>query len=402
MNILFLTMNNFEDINEHSVYPDLIRCLAKKGNQITVLLPREKKYNEPTKCEKFEHICVVKVLTGNLFDVGMVTKLISRLQICRQYKSALKIYSNGIKYDLILSSTPPTILYPLINNVKRRNGAYSYLMLKDIFPQNAVDLEMIKKDGLIHRFLRRFEKKLYASSDKIGCMSPANVRYLLEQDPWILKEKVTLCPNALELRPYKEADKSEIRRKYDIPENKIVIVYGGGIGKPQGIDFFMDCIKKINHSDKYIFVVMGSGPYAEKLDGLSKEHRDILKVIPWLPIDAFNDIVAASDIGLILLDYRFRIPNFPSRLLAYLQAGIPVLSATDENCDVGIISEENGFGHWCISKKPGDFIALLHRFDNKEKRIEMGKRARDFFEKEYDADKIAESIIATVESEKRV
>lgn len=394
MNILFLTMNNFEDIQEHSVYPDLIRCLAKKGHHVTVLLPREKKSNEPTKCEKAENIFVIKVRTGNLFNVSMFTKLVSRSQICRQYESALKEFCHDEKYDLILSSTPPTVLYSLINKIKQRDRAYSYLMLKDIFPQNAVDLGMIKDGGIMHRFLRLFEKKLYMSSDKIGCMSPANVHYLMEQDSWIAKNKITVCPNALEVRPLKKVNKDEIRKKYDIPADKIVIVYGGGIGIPQGIDFFVDCIKKIGHSDKYIFVVMGSGSYVEKLELLSREYGDILKVIPWLPVDDFNDVVASGDIGLILLDYRFRIPNFPSRLLAYLQAGIPVLSATDENCDVGTIAEENGFGYWCVSKEPQDFVELLSRFDGKKEREEMGNRARLYFEKYYNAEIVADNIIS--------
>ena len=297
---------------------------------------------------------------------------------------------------MVLSSTPPTILYPLINKIKKRDGAYSYLMLKDIFPQNAVDLGMISSGGVIHRFLRIFEKKLYASSDMIGCMSPANVTYLLKQDPWIDKERVTICPNAHEVRPFAEVDKDTIRDKYGIPKDKIIFAYGGGIGRPQGIDFFIDCINKINHSDKYMFVVMGSGSYVEELEKLSKIHNDILKVIPWLPIDDFNAVVASSDVGLILLDYRFKIPNFPSRLLAYLQAGIPVASATDENCDVGSISEANRFGFWCKSDNADDFINMINKFDKVSDRDVMGKNARNFFENNYDVSKVADGILKCV------
>lgn len=389
-------MNNFEDIDEHSIYPDLIRCLAKNGHNLTVLLPREKKFNDCTTKTQVGNINIIRVRTGNLFDVGMVTKLISRSQICRQYKNALLKYSKDIKFDLILSCTPPTILYPLINKIKKRDDAYSYLMLKDIFPQNAVDLGMIKNGGLLHKFFRHHEKKLYKSSDRIGCMSPANVQYLLKQDSWIPESNVAICPNALEIKPFEYVDRDAVRDKYNIPKDKVVIVYGGGLGKPQGIDFLIECIKKLNHNSKYMFVVMGSGPYAEILTELSKNHEDILKVIPWLPVDEFNNVVASSDIGLILLDYRFNIPNFPSRLLAYLQAGIPVISATDANCDIGTISEENGFGYWCISKDSDDFIALLSKYENIKVREQMGLRAREFFEREYNVEKVAEEIVSAV------
>ena len=39
------------------------------------------------------------------------------------------------------------------------------------------------------------------------------------------------------------------------------------------------------------------------------------------------------------------IPNFPSRLLSYLEMNIPILAATDPNTDIGTIIEENGCGY---------------------------------------------------------
>ena len=48
----------------------------------------------------------------------------------------------------------------------------------------------------------------------------------------------------------------------------------------------------------------------------------------------------SCDVGLIFLDKRFTIPNFPSRLLSYMQASMPVLAATDVNTDIGKVIEE--------------------------------------------------------------
>ena len=52
---------------------------------------------------------------------------------------------------------------------------------------------------------------------------------------------------------------------------------------------------------------------------------------------------------MIFLDHRFTIPNFPSRLLAYMQAKLPVLACTDPNTDVGKVIVDGGFGWWCES-----------------------------------------------------
>ena len=69
----------------------------------------------------------------------------------------------------------------VIDYFKKRDNATTFLLLKDIFPQNAVDLGILSKrgvKGIIYRFFRKKERDLYRISDYIGCMSPANVAYV--------------------------------------------------------------------------------------------------------------------------------------------------------------------------------------------------------------------------------
>ena len=70
-------------------------------------------------------------------------------------------------------------------------------------------------------------------------------------------------------------------------------------------------------------------------------------------------MAAACDVGMIFLDHRFTIPNFPSRLLAYLQAKLPVLCCTDPNTDVGKVCVEGGFGWWCQSNDTAAFGRMV-------------------------------------------
>ena len=87
---------------------------------------------------------------------------------------AIKKYLSDVKIDLVLYPTPPITFANTIAYIKKRDGAYAYLMLKDIFPAGAVDLGALKKTGLkgvIYRYFRKKEKYLYRISDKIGCMS---------------------------------------------------------------------------------------------------------------------------------------------------------------------------------------------------------------------------------------
>ena len=84
-----------------------------------------------------------------------------------QYISAIKKYFSNIKFDLILYSTPPVTLVRPIKFIKKRDNAKTYLLLKDIFPQNAVDMGILGRKGikgLLYKYFRKKEKMLYALS----------------------------------------------------------------------------------------------------------------------------------------------------------------------------------------------------------------------------------------------
>ena len=93
-------------------------------------------------------------------------------------------------------------------------------------------------------------------------------------------------------------------------------------------------------------------------------------------------LVKYCDIGLIFLDHRFKIPNYPSRLLAYLQYKIPVICATDPNTDMGRIAEDNGYGYWCESVKPEDFTALVDKMLKSDRKA-MGEKGYQFLKENY-------------------
>ena len=99
----------------------------------------------------------------------------------------------------MLYSTPPITFERVVQFIKRRDGAKTYLLLKDIFPQNAVDLKVFGKRSPLYRHFRNKEKKLYKNADYIGCMSPANVEYILRNNPELSKEVVEVCPNSIDI-----------------------------------------------------------------------------------------------------------------------------------------------------------------------------------------------------------
>ena len=74
--------------------------------------------------------------------------------------------------------TPPVTLYSVVKFAMKKFKCNSYLMQKDIFPQNALDIGILDKYNPVYWYFRRIEKNLYKVATVIGCMSKANKEYL--------------------------------------------------------------------------------------------------------------------------------------------------------------------------------------------------------------------------------
>lgn len=395
MNILFLTLSNFEDINIRDIYSDLARELIRRNNKVYLVCPTERKNGKKT------HIIpgtatILKVRTLNIQKTNIVEKGFGMLLLARQFDRAIRRQWPDVDFDLVLYATPPITFNKVIRNIRNRCDARTYLMLKDIFPQNAVDLGMMKEGSLLHKMFRKKERELYAISDKIGCMSPANCEYVIKHNPEVNPAKVELCPNATEIRnikPLPDTERNAILSKYNLPTNKTIYVYGGNLGKPQGIDFLLKVVEANEQRDNSHILIVGAGTEYPRIEAwFTANTPKNATLMSSLPAEDYNLLAQACDVGLIFLDRRFTIPNFPSRLLSYLEGSKPVLLATDTNSDMGRIAEANGFGLW---SEAGNIDAFIRNMDamTPDKIQSMGASGHQFLLDNYTVDKVADIIL---------
>lgn len=385
MNIIFLTLVDINSLNERGIYHDLLRKFRDEGHDVTVVSPVERRRKVSTNFKESAEGSILKVKTFNIQKTNIIEKGIGTLALEFQYLSAIKKYLSHKKFDLILYSTPPITLVKVIEYLKRKNNAKSYLLLKDIFPQNAIDMKLMKEGGVLHRKFLNKEKKLYQISDTIGCMSPANVKFLLNHNPEIIPEKVEVNPNTIEPVSfnYTQEEKISIRQKYDIPTDKKVLVYGGNLGRPQGLDFLLDTIAETKDPEAF-FLIVGEGTEFDRIQKWFNDHNPVnAKLIKRLPKDDYDRLLAACDIGLIFLDKNFLIPNFPSRLLSYLEMKMPVIAATDPNTDIGDIIEEAKCGYKVIAGDQKEMQSKLQLILHKDNLQELADNAEKLLLQEY-------------------
>ena len=394
MKILFLTLARIDSIEVQGIYPDLLRKFRDNGHEVTIISPDERKFGNKTKYIHEGGVRILNVWTTNIQKTNLLEKGITTLFLEFFYYKAIKKYINYEDIDLILYSTPPITFTNLIKRLKKASNAKTYLLLKDIFPQNAVDLNLLKYGGILYNYFRKQEKILYKISDFIGCMSPANLNYVLENNPEIENNKLEVNPNSIEVKRNSFDLGTDLYTKYNIPRNKVIFIFGGNLGIPQGIDFLKANIAYCKSIKEAFFLIVGDGTeYNNFKKWIQIENINNALLIKELPKSEYDEIIKLSHVGLIFLNPKFTIPNFPSRILSYMQNCLPVICATDLVTDIGDIAINNNFGYKCFTSDSEAFIDCVIKLLDKNVRVTMGENGFNFLRNEYSVEKSYNKII---------
>lgn len=336
--IIYLTISY--NVAGSTLYNDLVNELMLNEHQITIV--RLNNYSE-LKVEKLsEKMSILNVRTSDFFKNKLIGKGILTLFMGAFFKHSIKKYLKEKKYDIVLYATPPITFNSVVKYCKEKYKCKSFLMLKDIFPQNAVDLQMFSKKNPIHCFFRLKEKQLYKNSDLIGCMSNRNIEYLKENNDYLNRNKIVLFSNSIKLKKltYLQNLKKET-----------YFIFGGNLGKPQyitGILKIIDLLKDFNDAK---FIICGDGTEKKYiLRYLNKINcsRNI-KYYEMLSRADYDDVLNQADVGLISLDPRFTIPNIPSKLQNYMLLKKPIFAFIDHNTDVSEIITQANCGWYSFS-----------------------------------------------------
>ena len=398
-NILFITLLRVNSISDRGIYNDLLRNLQNKGNKIFVVSPLERRLKLKSNLTITENSQILNIKTLNIQKTNLLEKGLATLAIEYQYLFAIKKYFKEVKFDIIVYSTPPITFSKVINYIKKRDSAFSYLLLKDIFPQNAIDLKLFRRNGLIHKFFLKKEKQLYVISDYIGCMSQANVDYIKKHNPNLDFNKILINPNSIypNYTNYSLSDKESVKEKYQIPLDKKIFIYGGNLGKPQGLDFLLETIRLTKRYDVY-FLIVGSGTELSRIKSWFKKNKPKnATLIPMLTKIDYDNLLPACDVGLIFLNKKFTIPNYPSRLLSYMEMKMPIIAATDKNSDIGMDIEKNKCGFGILS---GDIKAMHNAINRLTDEVDLFNEMKEnswiFLNKDFHVDRSSKLIMQSI------
>jgi glycosyltransferase involved in cell wall biosynthesis len=379
MRVLFL-MFAFPDMNESfNMYTAMVDMFHKNNHSVTVVAPGSNLKKSAITTEK--GIEILRVKTYPIKNVSNIRKGIANLLLPYQFQKEINKFYKDRKFDLIIIPTPPVTLGSLAKDLKKKHNAQVYLILRDIFPQNAVDLGFMKKDSLIHKIFKVKETGLYETADQIGCMSQANIDFVKDNHN-VPDHKLHVLRNWQYLNTDEHIEIDTIREKYNLV-NKFVVVFGGNMGKPQQLENVLELAHRSKQNSEIVFVLLGEGVMMDRIKSeiITKNIKNI-NVHGSIPKLEYQSLIRASDVGLISLHENFTIPNIPSKALDYWNIGIPILGSLDKATDFGEILNETQTGLWAYSGEHKKLYEnLMKLYKNNNLRVAMSENGRSYFQK---------------------
>ena len=368
---------------------DLGAELRDQGHEVIVAAP-DASLPPAQRVTEEDGIRVLRIRTGRIKGAGMVIRAINEARLSAVMWRQGRDFFRDTPCDLVVYYSPTIFFGRLVGRLKRLWGCRSYLILRDIFPQWAVDAHVLHRGSLPYRYFRRKELEQYEVANVIGVQSPANLRYFEEQglaDRYRLEVLYHWAPTSHGALP-----KTSFRRELGL-DGKIVFFYGGNIGVAQDMDNVVRLAERLRDEPDLHFLILGEGSEVPRLQQLISS-KALSNIRIHGPLDQKSYLAALSefDIGLITLARGLKTQNFPGKMLGYMYFAMPILASINPENDLQQLLEDHGAGLTCINgddERFREYALKLARDPELRRRIgENGRKLLRTFSSERAATQI--------------
>lgn len=337
-------------------------------------------------------VAVIRVKTLPHHKVNFVIRGIAQLTMPYLFIRKIRKYVKGDVGTVIVYS-PPLPLYRVGEFLKKKTGASFFLNIQDIFPQNAIDLDVLR-NPLIIKYFESMEKKAYESAAQLIVHSEGNKDFL-KSNKNIDGEKIHVIHNWIDSSLYKKAERTgRFRQKYGL-KKEFVILFAGVIGPSQGLDIIIEAAAKVKHKKNIRFLFVGDGTEKSRLQRMTDDFG--LSNVVFAPFVSKKDypaLVKDSDIGLVCLTSKNKTPVIPGKILGYMAAAIPTLAFLQKESDGHSLINQANCGYTAI---PDDSEAvaqlILDVYERRHELPQLGTNGQKFVTQEFSIEKTIEKLI---------
>ena len=319
---------------------DLSLELLRQGHQPMVMIPAPD-LDQPWLLEDMQGVQVLRLKAPKTKDMGYVRRTINEfLMPFAMLRSLRQSPFAAVRWDGVVWYAPTIFLGPMASALKKASQCRSYLIIRDIFPEWAVDMGLLGR-GLPYRFFKAIERHQYSVADVIGVQTPANLPYF---DAWArgAGRRVEVLQNWL-------ADAPDVGCSVVVANTplagRLIFVYAGNMGVAQGMTVLLDLAERMRARQDIGFLFVGRGSDAQRLRDDAKL-RGLDNVLFFDEIDPSEiaGLYAQCHVGIVALDPRHKTHNIPGKFLSYMQSGLPVLASINPGNDLAELIQSEGVG----------------------------------------------------------
>lgn len=372
---------------------DLAAEFLAQGHEPVVLVPGE---NQPQRWLEATNdgVKVLRLAVPAVRAPGYVSRTLAEMYL--PFAMARGIASSpwrDTRWDAIAWYSPTTFFGPLIWWMRRRARCPTYLILRDIFPEWALDLGLLRR-GPVYAFFKGVSNLQYAMADTIGVQTPSNLPYMSR---WEGRGGRRLEVLQNWLAPAPDVG-SSIRIERTSLAGRRLFVYIGNMGIAQGMDIFMDLAERLRARRDLGFLFVGRGTDVPRLRK-QVEVRGLDNVLFHDEVDTreMPGLLAQCQVGLLALDPKHRTHNIPGKFLTYLQAGLPVLARVNPGTDVATLIEREDVGKAYVGASADEFAAMaVQLMDAVDSTGAMATRGRDLSHRMFSPSAAVKQLVAAV------
>jgi glycosyltransferase involved in cell wall biosynthesis len=340
-----------------------------------------------------EGITVLRARTGQIKGAVRVLRALNEARLSAVMWRAGRSFFREHPCDLIVYYSPTIFFGELVRRLKQLWNCPSYLILRDIFPQWAVDAGVLRRGSLPHRFFRRKELQQYDVADVIGVQSPANLHYF-EQEGLAGRYRLEVLWHWAP-RSHGELPRTNLRGELGL-EGKVVFFYGGNIGVAQDMDNVLRLAESLRDEPDLYFLVLGEGSEVPRLKRtIASKGLSNVSIHSALDQKKYLAVLSEFDVGLITLDRGLRTQNLPGKMLGYMYFGMPTLASINPGNDLKQVLEEHDCGLVCINGEDERFRELALRLAREpELRRRIGENGRRLLSESFSTHRAATQILS--------
>lgn len=372
---------------------DLSREFARQGHSLCVLLPAPDQ-REPWRMEEFDGAQVLRLKAPRTKDIGYVRRTLAELAMpFAMMQNLRKSPLAKDRWDCVVWYAPSIFHGPLVSALKKSSRCKSYLIIRDIFPEWAVDMGLMGR-GLPYRFFDAVARYQYSVADVIGVQTPGNQRYF---DRWMGQpgRELEVLQNWLD-KPAQS--RCSIRVGETEMAGRKVFVYAGNMGVAQGMDILLDLAERLRSRPDVGFLFVGRGSDSARLRAAAQSRQlDNVVFFDEIDPDEIPDLYAQCDAGIVALDPRHKSHNIPGKFLTYMQSGLPVLANINAGNDLAKMIRDERVGQVCEANQVDELLLLTEKLlDQIQTDSGLSARCTALFEREFAVEKTVKQIVAAL------